>query len=292
MQAYRKIVDEINLNQQFKMLTQAYQEHAIVQINLARYSVVSSREFMDELSEIFFNVKGAYELYLKSLTGKERHEHEDKIRKNGRDVIILLSSNGKFYGDLVTRVCRLFAEQAKAQNADVVIVGREGKKFYENLGIKKAFTYLELPDLTVSLDMLKPLINIILGYQTATIFYGKFSNIISQQAVTSSLTGDMPVTNTTSSAIPKIKEDFLFEPTVEQVMEFFESQILSMLLSQTVSEGKLARFASRIKAMESAQTNLLKQLGILNRQSKRLRSMEINKKQLQLFAGRSLWNKR
>lgn len=292
MQAYRKIVDEINLNQQFKMLTQAYQEHAIVQINLARYSVVSSREFMDELSEIFFNVKGAYELYLKSLTGKEKKSHEDKIRKNGRDVLILLSSNGKFYGDLVTKVCRLFAEAAKAQNADVVIVGREGKKFYENLGIKKPFTYIELPDLTITLDMLKPLINIILGYQKATIFYGKFSNIIVQEPVQSSLTGDMPTVGTTSSAVPHVKEDFLFEPTVEQVMEFFESQILSMLLSQTVSEGKLARFASRIKAMESAQNNLLKQLELLNRQSKRLHSMEINKKQLQLFAGKMLWGRK
>lgn len=289
MQAYRKITDEINLNQQFKMLTQAYQEHAIVQINLARYSVVSSREFMDELAEIFFNVKGAYEIYLKSLTGKEKVDHEDRIRRNGRDVLILLSSNGKFYGDLVNKVCRLFAEQAKAANADVIIVGREGKKFYERMELKKAYTYLELPDTAVTLEMLKPLINLILGYRQATIFYGKFSNIIVQQPVQSSLTGDLPASGNDAKAE---REDFLFEPSIEQVMEFFQSQILSMLLNQTFSEGKLARFASRIKAMESAQNNLLKQLEMLNRKVRRIKSMESNKKQLQLFAGRALWNKR
>jgi len=75
-------------------------------------------------------------------------------------------------------------------------------------------------------------------------------------------------------------------------MEFFESQILSMLLNQTVSEGKLARFASRIKAMEFAQNNIEKKLSILSYRERRLRSMGMNKKQLQLFAGRSLWRKR
>jgi ATP synthase F1 gamma subunit len=289
MQAYKQIVDEININQQFKMLTQAYQEHAIVQINLARYSVLASREFMEELAEIFYNVKNSYELYLKSLTGSEKAAHIDRIKKNGREVLVLLSSNGKFYGDLVSKVCRMFANQARSSNADILIVGKEGKKFYESTGIKRPYAYIELSDTTISLEMLKPLIEAIIGYQKATIFYGKFNNIIVQEAVQSSLSGDMPAD---AQKKAQNKEDFMFEPTLERVMEFFESQILSMLLNQTVSEGKLARFASRIKAMESAQNNLLKQLGLLNRRSRRLRSMETNKKQLQLFAGRSLWNKK
>jgi hypothetical protein len=128
MQAYRKIVDEININQQFKMLTQAYQEHAIVQINLARYSVLSSREFMTELAEIFFNVKVSYEHYLKSMSAHEKRLHVDRINKNGKEVLVLLSSNGKFYGDLVNRVCQLFEQQAKTTDADIVIVGSEGRQ--------------------------------------------------------------------------------------------------------------------------------------------------------------------
>lgn len=290
MQAYKQITDEITLNQQFKMLTQAYQEHAIVQINLARFSVVASREFMDELAEIFYNVKNSYELYLKSLTGKEKEAHTERIKKNGKTALILLSANGKFYGDLVNKVCRFFVQQVKATpDADIIIVGSEGRKFYENSGINKQFTYLELPDTTVTLDMLKPLINTVIGYQKSMIFYGKFNNIIVQDAVEGSISGDMPTDNKVKE---EAKEDFLFEPNIEFVMEFFENQIFSMLLNQTVSEGKLARFASRIKAMEAAQSNLLKQLGLLHSKSRRMKSMESNKKQLQLFAGRALWNKR
>lgn len=289
MQAQRKIIEEIGVNEQLKMLTQAYQEHAIVQINLARFSVLSSREFMEELSEIFFNVKNSYELYLKSLGGKQKQYHKDRIEKNGREVLILLSSNGKFYGDLVNKVCRMFAEQAKTMDVDIIIVGNEGKKFYLGTGITKPYTYLDLPDTTVTLDMLKPLIQAIIGYKKATVFYGKFANIIDQSAVETSLSGDLPPSD---KKLDQAKEDFLFEPDLEKVMEFFESQILSMLLNQTVSEGRLARFASRIKAMEFAQNNIEKKLHLLTSRERKLRSMGMNKKQLQLFAGRALWNKK
>jgi ATP synthase F1 gamma subunit len=288
MQADRKLKEEIGINSQLKMLTQAYQEHAIVQINLARYSVVSSREFMAELSEIFANVKASYEMYLQSLQGHGKKAFLDKLQKNGREVLILLSSNGKFYGDLVTKVSKLFLKEAKTRDVDLVIVGKEGKKFYEDSGIKKPFAFFDLPDTNITLEQLKPLIQTILPYKEATIFYGKFNNIITQEAAESSLTGDIPGQKPTD----KPKDVFLFEPSVENIMEFFESQIFSMLLNQTVNEGKLARFASRIKAMEFAQNNLQKQLDLLMGDRRRLHSMETNKKQLQLFAGRSLWNKK
>ena len=287
MQANRKLKEEISINSQLKLLTQAYQEHAIVQINLARFSVVSSREFMEELAEIFFNVKTSYELYLKALKARSKKHYDDRLEKNGREVIILLSSNGKFYGDLVTKVSRMFIQEAKNKNVDLVIVGREGKSFYDDSGVKKPYAYFEIPDTNITLDILKPLIDSIIPYKKVTIFYGKFANIITQEPVKTSLTGDMQ-----DDKGDKPHEDYLFEPSVENIMEFFESQIFSMLLNQTVNEGKLARFASRIKAMEFAQNNLQKQLDWLIGRQRRLRGMEINKKQLQLFAGRSLWNKK
>ncbi|HZE87417.1 MAG TPA: FoF1 ATP synthase subunit gamma [Methylomirabilota bacterium] len=290
MQAYKKITEEITINEQLKMLTQAYQEHAIVQINFARYSVISSREFMEELDEIFFNVKTSYQTYLEAIREKREAKTIRNLHKNGKDVLILLSSNGKFYGDLITKVCRLFAEQAKTTKADLVIVGKEGKKFFEQTGIKKPFAYFEIPDTNVTLNMLKPLIHQIIVYQKVSIFYGKFDNIIIQEPVESSLSGDMPNMQKDEEEKDK-KANFLFEPTVEHIMEFFESQIFSLLLNQTVNEGKLARFASRVKAMELAQNNIQKQITFLTHRERRIKSMEMNKKQLQLFAGRRLWGK-
>lgn len=287
MQRYREVKDEIGINQQLKMLMQAYQEHAIVQINFARYSVVSSREFMQELAEIFTNVKASYQAVIAAKQKKSKKKENDPFAKNGKDALVLLSSNGKFYGDLVTKVCRIFEEQARNTDADIVIVGKEGRSYYESTKIHKPFTYFELPDTNVPLALLEPVIQKLVSYERVTIFYGKFDNIIVQEPVKANLSGDLAPT----AQGGKQQEEFLFEPSVENVMAFFESQIFSLLLNQTVNEGKLARFASRIKAMEIAQNNLQKQLKFLNSREKRLKSMEMNKKQLQLFAGRSLWNK-
>lgn len=287
MQAAKQIKDDIEMNRQMKKLMQAYQEHAISQINFARYSVLSSREFMQELSEIFFNVKTSYLSTLQKFLQKHKEEALKKFPKNGKTVLVLLSSNEKFYGDLIHRICRLYYEKAKDEDADLIIVGREGKKFYESTGLKKPYMYFEIPDTTISLELLRPLIHALIPYEKVMMFYGRFNNIVTQEPIEVSLSGDLPADTKPEDT----KENFLFEPSVDNVMEFFESQIFSLLFNQTINEGKLARFASRIKAMEIAQENLKKQLHFLTHTEHRLRTISINKKQLQLFAGRSLWNK-
>ena len=85
---------------------------------------------------------------------------------------------------------------------------------------------------------------------------------------------------------------FLFEPSIEYVVDFFENQIFSIILSQTVSEAQLARFGSRIQAMETAQNNMQKLIEKIARRQKAVKALEINKKQLELFAGRRLWGRR
>jgi F-type H+-transporting ATPase subunit gamma len=287
MQAYKQVKEAIDLNKQMKQLMQAYQEQAIMQINVARYSVVSSREFMQELTDIFFNVKTSYAALLKKLEKEGKATHT-LTQKNGKEALVLLSSNEKFYGDIISRICRLFYERASTTTADLIIVGKEGKRFYDQTLNPRPYRYFEIPDRTISLPLLRPLLQTIIPYEQVMMFYGKFNNIVTQDPVEVPLIGNLPTEEEEQSG----QENFLFEPSVEKIMEFFESQIFSLLFNQTVNEGKLARFASRIKAMEFAQTNLNKQLGFLFHTEHRIRTININKKQLQLFAGRSLWGKR
>lgn len=288
MQLYKQIKQDLEKNKQLKMLTQAYQEHAISQINTARFSVISSRAFMQELDEIFFNVKTSYKSSLAQAL-KMRKKQQRATYKNGKDAMILLSSNGKFYGDLVTKICRLFIKTVRESSADIVIIGRVGKRLYEQANIKKPYTYFELSDTNISLDALKPIITYLIPYETSTIFFGKFDNIALQEPVKVGLTGELSEEETIESANLKAQENFLFEPSLEQVLTFFETQIFSLILSQTINEGKLARFGSRVTAMELAKENLKKQLVILTHRERRLKALEINKKQLQLFAGKNLW---
>jgi len=289
MKLPRKLKDDIDVNQNLKMLTQAYQEHAIEQINFARYSVISSREFAEELEEIFFNVKTSYKSFLEAM--KKKNKHLLQANKKDKEVIVLVTSNNKFYGDIIAKLWHAFYVRMKKTDltkTDMVVVGRQGRNFIEQSDLPKDYRYLEIPDTNFTLETLKPLIAIILPYERVTVFYGKFNNIISQEPIEASLAGDFPEDRKTTEE----KKSFLFEPSIEHILTFFETQIFSLLFDQTMHEARLARFASRIKAMEIAQTNLQDQLKKLMQRERKFRSIESNRKQQQMFAGRALWGQR
>lgn len=295
MGKHTELTKDINVNEQFKMLTRSYQEQAIGQINFARYSVLSSRQFATELDEIFFNVKTSYKnsLLKKSrLKGGSQEQNKTQIglpniKKGKKEVFVLITANTKLYGDIILKTCQLFAERAKESEADLIIIGKRGKDYIVEHGIKKQYTYFQVPDTNITIDLLKQITTALLAYDKVRVFYGKFNNIVSQVPAEGYLTGYLP----DNEQGKKDRENFLFEPSIEEILIFFESQIFSILLNQTMQEGQLARFASRIKAMEQAQINIQKQFERLSRLEKRLKNMEMNKKQLEILAGRSLWGK-
>lgn len=316
MAQQKQLREDIAINKDFKLLTRSYQEHAIGQINFARYSVIGSREFAQDLEEIFTNVKIAY----KSKIIKK--DLKNIVKKNGKDVWILITANNKLYGDLILKICQLFAGHVKMSSAnkvDLVIIGKQGKNFIDLMNLKRPYKYYEVPDLNVTVEYLKEICANFLYYENVIVYYGKYNNLISQTPIISSIAGDMeeypdqqkdaakpndnrpvagikqqfaekPISN--ASIVDIKKKNYIFEPKIEDILVFFEKQILSILLNQTIQEAQLARFASRINAMEIAQNNIQTQLTKLKRKEKMFKNMEMNKKQLELLSGRTLWARR
>lgn len=283
----KKLKEDIAINKDFDLLTRSYQEHAIGQINFARYSVLYARSFAEDLAQIFANVKTAY------LRGVVRKSIKSVVKKNGKDLWVLVAANNKLYGDIILRTTRLFISKVKQtdpKKVDLVIIGHQGKNIIDQSGLEHPYEYLEIPDTNVNADFLKKLTDKLLVYENIYVFYGRYNNLISQTPVQVALSGEIPDVNP-KDAEELRKQSFLFEPTLEEILSFFENQILSLLLNQTVQEAQLARFASRINAMETAQGNIQKQLESLRRSEKMLRARDMNKKQTELLAGRTLWNR-
>lgn len=298
----KQIKEDIATNNDFKLLTRSYQEHAIGQINNARHSVLSSRDFSTSLEEVFGDVKTSYKNRL------IKKDMKNLVKKNGRDVWVLLTANNKLYGDLIRKVCQYFSSRVKESNpekVDLIIIGRQGKDFFEGMNLKRPYKYFAVPDVNVTADILKDICANFISYENVYVFYGKFENLVEQTPTVVSLSGNYAVddksANSQTTSIQNAqseeelhkntKQSFIFEPTIEEILIFFEKQILSLLLNQTVQEAQLGRFASRINAMEIAQNNIQKQLALLQHREKRFKNMQNNKKQLELLAGRALWNR-
>lgn len=300
MQNRSAITSSIELVSALKMLVEAYEEVSVVKMQKSRSSVLSTRDFILGLSDVFGDVRYSFESEVKRLLEKEKKEAA-KISfktglKNNKRVSVLLSANAHLYGDVVKKVYHLFMDNISQIETDIVIVGRIGKSLYDASERKKEYTYFDLPDEEVTLENLQSIVSYISKYEYVDVYYGQFVNVISQISVSSSISGEHPL-DLHSEQAQKARFDsagraeyFDFEPSFDKIYFFFENQVFFSLFKQTVHETELARLASRINAMEGALIHIEKTERELFSQKRRLKKMTDNRKKIETLSGMRLWN--
>src|SRR3990167_3327468 len=106
------------------MLAEVYEEISIMRIQRIKTSVLKTRNFSDELSKVFFDVKSSYVNKLIEMRKKRVTKNTPlptNLTKNNKEALVLLSANTKLYGDIVPRVFNLFLDQARKRKSDLVI---------------------------------------------------------------------------------------------------------------------------------------------------------------------------
>lgn len=291
MQQNNTVLNEINLIKSFKSLAIAYEEISAIKMQRTRSLVLNNRDFLSEVYDVFYDVKSSYKKQIDILLrhSKGKKTISSPLLKNGKSVAVLLSSNSKLYGDIVNKVMNLFMDYIKNTDTDIVIIGKLGKDFMENSGLHREYTYFELSDSAIQMEELKPLISKIFEYEKVTVFYGKFVNLFNQNAVVSDISGETPYDDKQKDS--KTPFAFIFEPDLEKILLFFQTQIITSLFKQSVHETQLARHASRIKAMDLTIERINNRITMLDTVEKRMKRSQINKKQLETISGISLWKR-
>src|SRR5579871_6693668 len=146
----RKIVnEELEALNSLKELAESYEEIAVVRMQKIKDSVLKTRDFLADLSDIFVDLKSSYEREVKDLL--ERVKKGDKtvipgLQKNGKALMVYLSSNGKLYGSVTEKTFRLFIEDLKKtpqEGTDLVVIGTAGKEMFEGSSYRRPFEYFE-----------------------------------------------------------------------------------------------------------------------------------------------------
>src|SRR5579859_4503221 len=295
MEDQHKLAEEINIAKSLQLLATAYEEISVMKMRIARDSVLHTRAFLSSLTDVFVNVKSSYTKKLLQEAGDKKNINQLQFsthKTNGKQVFVLLSAANKLYGDIVFKTFTIFKETLqKEPTADVVIVGKTGKEFYDPIFRDKPYTNFDLPDIIPSIEVLKPILANILQYEHVTVFYGRFVNIVQQEAVASSISGDEPLEKSLQQDQETKPYNFLFEPSIDELWQFFKTQIFSSLFKQTVAEEELARLASRIKTMEQAIVFINTRIDHLSSAEKRVKRQLENRKQLERISGISLWSR-
>lgn len=276
----RTIEEEIDQLQSLKTMTQAYEEIASIRMKKTRDSVLSNRQFLDNINKVFDKVRTSYAREVSGLV-KGRRGAAKKITfltHNGKTVSVLLSANTGLYGEIIRRTYNMFLEEVKKGETEVTIVGRYGLSLFLRQMPDRPYTYFDLPDQGLDANKLAEIVKHIVQYEEIHIFYGKFLNVVIQRPDMFSVSSQIPIPEE-----GEIKISYLFEPSLEKILMFFETEIFASLIDQTVRESQLAKFASRVMAMDKAGENIKESLSELKLERLKGRHRTLNRKQLNVL---------
>ncbi len=290
----KKVLEDLEALNSIKDLAESYEEIAVVRMQKIKDSVLKTRDFLTDLSDVYVDLKSSHAREIRELLAKRQEKNKaisPLLQKKEKTLMVYESSNGRLYGSVTQKVFKLFVKdlrEFKDEDVDVVVIGSAGKEMYENMGVSKKFEYFDIPDSNVEIEHIRKLVRKFLEYEKVHVYYGKFNNVIKQNPIATSITGDDIFETENLSETPR-EDRFIFEPILEKIFHFFETQIMANLFSQTVLENQLARHASRVNAMEEALVHIEEEAKKINQIKNRIKHQTQNRKQLETISGAVLW---
>lgn len=264
-------------------VVQAYEEIASIRMQKVKASVLSNRQFLDGIKRLVLIVRKSYEKELTGLT--KRKKSKDMRVTNGRAVVVLLSANTGLYGDIVQKTYDSFLAYVKKHDVDVVIVGKVGYRMFQSSNIEKKAEFFEINDSFSDRENIEKLLRYILTYQSITVFHGKFKDLLVQDAELATITGEQ-IEQEINNNQQNVKETlYIFEPSLEKVMAYFEEEILSSMFKHTVHESGLSKYASRMISLERANERIGEKVGDFKLKYQKSRHRNQNRKQQNTLAG-------
>jgi F0F1-type ATP synthase gamma subunit len=177
------ILEELEALNSIKDLAQSYEEIAVIRMQKIKDSVLKTREFLSDISDVFVDLKSSYEREVKDLMEKVRKGDKHVLsilQKSNKTLLVYLSSNGRLYGSVTQKTHKLFIEDLKKTteaDSDIAIIGKAGKEMYEGSHIGRPFEYFEIPDTSVDIEHVKGLMKKFLQYEKVYVYYGNSATL-------------------------------------------------------------------------------------------------------------------
>lgn len=261
------------------LLAEAYMDVAKLKLEKVRSGIIRNREFVGEIAKVLHLVRIAAEA--RGLSAK---------RKKLVSAAVVLTSNSRFsYGDLDSRMVEFFlAHTVYTGFADRFVIGAVGKDILTGKKYPFPFESTIFSKDFPTKDELLLLAGKLINYQQVIVYYPRFVTVMSQQPSFVDMTGLV------AGAAKTDEEYYIFEPEIDKILDFFEAQVMAMLLEQAFFELELARIGSQLVAMDNAALNdqkiMVEQNRLLARARRSKLSMEVlervanmRQKQLQTY---------
>lgn len=275
----KQIKEELDSLETLKSSVQAFEELAGIRTKKVKAYVLENRDYYSGLRSIFSQVKRSYKKELEKIEQKKKMKLlKGKVTNSKmlKTTAVLISSNTGLYGGLINSVFKLFEKYISDNKADIVIVGRIGLQLYKEKEIKKPYKYFDLSDSVFEPYQVNSIFEYLKDYKDIIIFHGRFENILRQIALKNKVA---EVSIELERSVEEKK--YLFEPSLEKVLEFFETVIKASIFDHLLYESNLAKYASRMINLYFAREKIQKRINAVGFDKLRLKHSEENRKQLE-----------
>lgn len=239
MQTIKQINRVLEESNSLKLITQAYSEIAALKLQKIRAGIERNRQFFQEVADVFQVVKAAAAkkgIFLPT--------------RRGGTVSILLTSNDRFYGGLETKLTKFFIINSSKYKTDRIVIGKTAGEFLHSMNYAQIHQQVEFKNDLPQFNELKALIDHLSEYQQILVYYSRMQSVLIQNPRVVDI---IPKTALIESVEGEQILKYIFEPEVDKILNFFNSQIITLLLEQTFLESELSRTAARLISMDQAQ---------------------------------------
>lgn len=225
-------------------LTSVFEAIASIHISQIKDKVMLSTSFFNELWQIYRQLSG------------ERAKQAGGIltARTKRNALVVVTSDGGLIGDIDERIVAAMLEHGH-QGADIYVIGAHGSALLAQHALRPTKVY-PLPDSDTDFNV-TPIVETLRPYQSVTVYYQTYISLLRQDIARIDLQSAVDAlsqsADDTATEVISSKE-YIFEPSIEEIVHYMESVMMEIALSQVVLESKLAQYASRFNAMTAAKT--------------------------------------
>jgi F-type H+-transporting ATPase subunit gamma len=274
MPTLKEIQKNLEVVSTIKNIVTTFQEIANLKMQQIKEKVLKNRDFSKELLRTYQRIKSVYYHSLeKGLVKKGFFRKTEKEK-----AVIFLSVNKPFYGTLILDIWKEVKKYLEREGGDLIVVGRVGKYLAEREGFGLSLYYFEFDDINPEKERISEIVEFVKKYEKIIVFHGRYEKGLVQKPAMSEISGGLP-----EEKKERKIEGYLFEPSPEAVLDFFETEIIGVLFNIAILEHQLARLAARVMAMQEASERAKNFEKKLKATENKLKREIINKRQIELL---------
>lgn len=290
MPSPREIRRRIRSVKNMSQITRAMEMVAASKMRRAQDRVTAGRPYSERLREVLGDLAS---LQLDAEQAKKFPLLEQREIK--RTAVILITPDRGLSGSLTTNILRRTAQyirtEAPGGNPMVIAVGKKGRDFATRTDQDLIAEFIQIGD-KPTLDDIRPIAQVAIQefldgrVDAVHILYPQFVNTLNQRPEVIQL---LPITK--PQGAPERAEDYIFEPSSDEVLNQLLPRYVEVILYQAALENVASFYSAQMVAMRNATDNAKELTDDLSLAYNKARQAQITNEVAEIAAGANAFRK-